>query len=82
MSSKKETPEAIEAAKRLEESLELINRARNESAAVSIETPRERAIAEFKAEAALEQEPNPLEINANLARLRMAARKPKIEPVQ
>ena len=84
MSNDKETPEDAEAAKRFEESMELINRARNEAAAVSIiQTPRERAIAEFEAQAAdLEKEPNPLDINANVARLRTAARKPKIETVQ
>ena len=84
MSNEKETPEAIEAAKRYEESVERINRARDEALAVPIiQTPRERAIAEFEAEAAdLEKEPNPLDINANVARPRTAPRKQKSETVQ
>lgn len=82
MSSEKETPEAVESAKRFEEDMELMNRARNEAAAVSIETPRERAIAEFMASTEPEKELNPLDINSNAVRRRMAAQNQKAETVQ
>ncbi len=83
MSSEEETPEAVETAKRFEEDMELINRARNEVLAVSIaQTPRETVIAEFEAECAPERELNPLDVNSNVARLRIAARTQKTGTVQ
>lgn len=82
MSNEKETPEAVEAARRFEEDMELINRARNEVAAESIETPREREIADFMASIDPQKDLSPLTINSRAARSSSAARKQKAGMVQ